>query len=225
MTILAFDTTHGFCSVAVANPQQKLISKHINETSRQAELLVPTMEAALKEAQLEFSDITTIAATVGPGSFTGLRIGLAAAHGLLLATKASFFGLSALETVAYMAKKSQKILEKKIFIALDARRGEVFLQSFDVKSLSAESEAMLCSYEEAAALLGNETITLAGSGAALISPFVTCKLTVLKESLLPDAKSIAELTLLRLNQGKKGLIPSPLYIRKPDAKLPSKKVI
>lgn len=226
MSILAFDTTAGFCSVAIFDEKRDLMaSRMIEEPSRQAELLIPTIEEILLEAKLSYHDISTLASTVGPGSFTGVRIGLAAAHGLLLATQASFFGVSTFEAVAWNVAKSLQNDQQSqpLHIVLDARRQAVFLQSFDVETLEPFSTPKLCSYQEAFELLGNTPAIIAGSGASLIKNTPPSQFTFIEGSFMPSADSITELVATKLKKGKKGLPPSPLYIRKPDAKLPTKK--
>lgn len=226
MTILAFDTTHGFCSVSIAK-EGNIISSHvIKETSKQAEMLIPTIEKVLTESALDYKDIQTISTTVGPGSFTGVRIGLAAAHGLLLATKAAFFGISALEAVAWKVKQEQNINEYlTLHVVLDARRKELFLQSFNISTLKPLSAAILCDYETAESLINEKPAIIAGNGIDVIKEHLSTSHQFVGSEFLPDAESVAKLAAFKLKKNEEGFPATPLYIRKPDAKIPTKKII
>ena len=226
MTILAFDTTHGFCSVSIAKEGNILSSHVIEETSKQAEMLIPTIEKVLTESALDYKDIQTISTTVGPGSFTGVRIGLAAAHGLLLATKAAFFGISALEAVAWKVKQEQNINEDlTLHVVLDARRKELFLQSFNISTLKPLSAAILCDYETAESLINEKPAIIAGNGIDVIKEHLSTSHQFVGSEFLPDAESVAELAAFKLQRNEEGFPATPLYIRKPDAKIPTKKII
>lgn len=97
--ILAFDTCFGTCSVSIIKDGKLLVEHTINEQNKQAEMLISIIDDALNSASLDISDITHIAVVKGPGSFTGIRIGLAAALGLKSALNAQIIALSSFETV------------------------------------------------------------------------------------------------------------------------------
>lgn len=99
------------------------------ENSQQAEKLFYLIEKSLEEAKLTLNEIDLISATNGPGSFTGVRIGLAAALGLKMASKANFIAVSNLQVAAFHARNLSS--DKKIAVVQDARKEEVYYQVFD----------------------------------------------------------------------------------------------
>lgn len=99
------------------------------ENSQQAEKLFYLIKKSLKEAKLELNQINLISVTNGPGSFTGVRIGLAAALGLEMACAIKIITISNLQVVAFHAAKFNP--NKKIAVLQDARKDEVYFQIFD----------------------------------------------------------------------------------------------
>ena len=86
MRILAFDTALEACSVAICETDRVIAHRHEILSKGHAERLVPMIELALADAEMQFQDLDLIAVTVGPGTFTGIRIGLSAARGIALTT-------------------------------------------------------------------------------------------------------------------------------------------
>jgi len=123
-TILAVDTSEAYCSAAVLRGgesfclQEKLGRGH-------AERLIPMVEELLAEAGIGYSDLDKIAVTTGPGTFTGLRIGLSVARGLALAQNIPCIGLSSLMVLAQQAK-----FEGPVHAVMMGRGGQVFYQAF-----------------------------------------------------------------------------------------------
>ena len=90
MKILAFDTALNACSVAIADDGQVLAHTHEKRRRGHAETLLPMIEDEMKKAGITYEDLDLLAVTVGPGTFTGLRIGLAAARGISIASRVYF---------------------------------------------------------------------------------------------------------------------------------------
>lgn len=127
MKILAFDTTNSLASVAIISDGMELSFKVTKESSSQAESLFKLMIDALEEANLNMLDIDLVSVTSGPGSFTGVRVGLAAALGMQFSCEAKFMTLSNFQVLAYSRKEGNK----DITVVLDARREQVYVQSFN----------------------------------------------------------------------------------------------
>ncbi|HKQ09649.1 MAG TPA: tRNA (adenosine(37)-N6)-threonylcarbamoyltransferase complex dimerization subunit type 1 TsaB, partial [Rhizomicrobium sp.] len=125
MKILAVDTALGACSVALLDGEQTLA--HIFEPMDRghAERLAPMVDEAMRAADVEFSALTRLAVTIGPGTFTGQRVGLAFMRGLRLALKVPLIGTTTLEVMA-MAAAAETGLSKAAAIH-DARRNEAYL--------------------------------------------------------------------------------------------------
>jgi tRNA threonylcarbamoyladenosine biosynthesis protein TsaB len=122
MRVLAFDTASLVTALAVTDGDRVLAHDDRSGEQRHAEVLLPRIEAALAHAQLGLSAIELIAVGIGPGSFTGLRVGLATAKGLALATNIPLCGVSSLRVLARALEAQAQVA----LAVLDAGKGEVF---------------------------------------------------------------------------------------------------
>jgi tRNA threonylcarbamoyladenosine biosynthesis protein TsaB len=122
MRVLGFDTSSLVTALAVVDADRVLAHDDRSGEQRHAEVLLPRIAAALVQAQLTLSEIELIAVGIGPGSFTGLRVGLATAKGLALATGIPLCGVSSLRVLARGVAARAEI----VLAALDAGKGEVF---------------------------------------------------------------------------------------------------
>ncbi len=206
MNLIAIDTALEACSVGVVpgDGAPVLLSETIGRGH--AERLMPMIAVAMAEAGLAFADLDRIVVTVGPGSFTGLRVGIAAARGIALAIDRPAIGIGTLDVLAAAARLLAGPVP--VLALLDARRGELYGQAF-----AADGRAL--SPPEAAAAdhfvgLLRPGMVLAGSGAALLP----AEAPVAHRSGTPD---IADLVALGADAPVGGS-PRPLYLRPPDAK-------
>ncbi len=218
MTILAFDTCMTACSVALIRGDGSAFSRCVRMERGHAEALFPMVSEVLAEAGQDFSAITKIAVTRGPGSFTGVRAGIAAARGFALGCGAPVVTATSLEVMALACAKALVGHERgrSFLVAHDARRGALYVQLFD-SSGRALSDAALATPAEAAGL-ARESGVAAGSGAALLAAEagrLGFAVNAYLPDLLPDAAFLAELALSRDPDGTPA---SPLYLRAPDAK-------
>lgn len=227
MNILAFDTCFDACSVCVARLRdgsvEELASAREHFQTGHAERLVPMIDEVMARAGVTFGDLDRLAVTVGPGTFTGTRIGIAAARGLVLATGVEAVGTSSLAVMAEVARRDLGEVpecgpEHELAVAVDARRSEVYVQLFEAKGQKAKSPPMLLAVEEAARLGGPGPLLVAGSGAppvAAAAERAGRRAIARLESLLPDATALARLAPdLAPTEGPL----APLYLRAPDAK-------
>jgi tRNA threonylcarbamoyladenosine biosynthesis protein TsaB len=130
MRVLAIDTALSACSAAVLDTEHGGIvaSESLPMVRGHAEALMPLVQRVMNEARLGFADIDRIAVTTGPGSFTGLRVGIAAARGIALAADKPAVGLSTLS--AYAAPHMAADAKLPVVAAIDARHAQVYLQVF-----------------------------------------------------------------------------------------------
>jgi len=130
MKILAIDTALQALSVCVSqnNPDVQTHSETIQMLRGQAEALMPTIERVLSKAQMEVSDLDRIAVTIGPGSFTGIRVGLAAAKALGRVCQKPVLGISTLAVLA--APLIEKQQGDMIVSAIDARHDHIYMQVY-----------------------------------------------------------------------------------------------
>src|SRR5919204_6370534 len=130
MRVLAIDTALGACAAAVLDSRAGAIlaSESQSMVRGHAEALMPLIARVMDASRCEFSDLDRIAVTVGPGSFTGLRVGIAAARGIALAAGKPAIGLSTLSALAapHVAARADHI----ILAAIDARNEQVYFQVF-----------------------------------------------------------------------------------------------
>ncbi|MGN1079159.1 MAG: tRNA (adenosine(37)-N6)-threonylcarbamoyltransferase complex dimerization subunit type 1 TsaB [Alphaproteobacteria bacterium] len=130
MKILAIDSAHGTCSAAYFNGD-KVVSEIVEEMERgQAERLLPMVQDVLKRAGAGFEEIEAVAVTTGPGSFTGVRVGLAAADGIALAAGLPMIGVSVLETLAWKIHRRNSGLEK-LCLVLETKRDDFYIQRYN----------------------------------------------------------------------------------------------
>lgn len=209
MNILALDTCVDACSVAVWTDGHARAAISEPMTRGHQERLAAMAAEALAQAAMAPADLDRIAVTVGPGSFTGLRVGLAFAKGLALALDRPCIGVGTLEAMAHGQAGF-------VAAALDARRGRVYLQAFaDGRPVMAPDALEV---EVAAARLAElwrgGPAQLIGSGAPLLAEVLPSAEIVADAA--PDPAHIAEIAAARTP----GAPPRPLYLRAPDAKIP-----
>ena len=221
MNVLAFDTCFGAVSAAVRWRSERgewlLRESYQTLAVGHAERLLPIIDEVMAAAQLTYGQLDRIAVTLGPGGFTGLRVGIATARALALATGLPVVGLSSL---AIMAERAIFLLGDKragrpIVVAVDARRGALYVQSFGENAGDPLSEPQLLSVNEAAASLPASPLIIVGSGGPLLQTSFT---RAGQESLLPELQPHAR-QLVLLAPALAPMHPVvPLYLRAADAK-------
>jgi tRNA threonylcarbamoyladenosine biosynthesis protein TsaB len=213
---LAVDTALGGCSVALVEGDKVLV--HIFEAMDRghAERLAPMVEEAMRG--VEFSSLTHLAVTTGPGTFTGQRVGLAFMRGLRLALHIPLTGVTTLEAIALAAMKESGMA--KAAAIHDARREEAYLLLRDGEQVILEPVVMpFADAVERIRAFG--PCVLAGTGAAIAKESLGAGFT-LSTIRQPDALWVARLArTMPVPQDA----PGPLYLRAPDAKLPGGKAL
>ncbi len=130
MAILAFDTSTKVLSITLADRDKILVQYRLNVDYTHSEYLMSLIKEAIKISKLSKDDIYAIAVTKGPGSFTGLRIGLAVAKGLNVSLGSKLYSYTSLEALA----ATQLGSKEKVLAIIPAQRGEVYGGFFNVKS-------------------------------------------------------------------------------------------
>src|SRR6188768_4180177 len=125
MNILALDTSMGACSAAVLREGSGARGLFAREA------LMAMIAEVMDEARLDFAGLDLIAATTGPGTFTGVRIAIAAARGLALVTRAKLYGTDSLAVMARSARAACDLAAEPFAVAVDARRGMLYLGLYD----------------------------------------------------------------------------------------------
>lgn len=205
MRVLVIDTALDACTAAVFEDGRPLGVRSEPMARGHSERLGGFVRDAVAEAG-GFEALDRIGVTVGPGSFTGLRVGLAFAQGLGAALDLPLVGVSTLAALARSADGGQGTTAAVI----DARRGQVYLQRFRDGFPISEAEAL--SIDEAAALLAPGDWRMTGSGASLVGGSA-------ETSTTPDPAALAALTAAHDPAANP---PRPLYLRAPDATPPTR---
>lgn len=220
MKVLALDTALAACSAAVWVDGSVRASRHERIGRGHAEALVPMVEAVRIESGLAYADLDRLAVTVGPGTFTGLRVGLATARGLALASGRPLVGVTTLEAIAAGVPARER-RDRAVLAVLDARRGEVYAQAFS-PDLTPLAPPRLMTVAAAAGLTP-APLVLVGTGAELVGDRIRGEGREARRADaadLPDAAVIAALAA-RAPAPAPGAMPAPLYLRAPDARPPA----
>jgi len=221
MNILALDTSMGVCGAAVllaGGDARRTVLCEESMTRGHAEALMPMVAEAMAGAGIGFADLDLIAATLGPGSFTGVRIAIAAARGFALATKAKLWGTDSLTVMTRAALTSGAIGSGTTFtVAVDARGDRLYAGLYDGEGRKLDGP-LLIGADEAVALLPDDLALAVGSGAVHLAEAARRQgrqVEAMRPDLQPSAAALAELAL-EANVTLATL--RPLYLRPPDAK-------
>jgi tRNA threonylcarbamoyladenosine biosynthesis protein TsaB len=179
-----------------------------------AEALIPLIARVMDRARITFSDIDRIAVTTGPGSFTGLRVGIAAARGIALATGKPVVGLSTL--AAYAAPLIAEDDSIPVVAVIDTRHDHVYMQAFGPGGRTLVT-ARLVPLREALRFAATGAPRLIGTGAKLLAaawPPAERAPSAVDPLSAPDIDWVARLGVAAAETGSP---PKPLYLRAPDA--------
>ena len=226
MNVLAFDTCFGACSVAVrretARGEVIVREEYEERTTGHAEALIPMIERVMAGALLAFKDVDRIAVTEGPGTFTGVRIGVATARGLALALGKPIVALSSLMVMALRAEQLMRSRPpgQRLAVCVDARKGQLYVQMFGENAGDAFGPPELLTPSQVLDRLAGSPFIAVGSGAAAVLAAATIGATpeVRLPSLEPHARMLAIIAPGLPIRPKL----SPMYLRAPDAKPPAR---
>jgi tRNA threonylcarbamoyladenosine biosynthesis protein TsaB len=216
MHILAFDTCLGAVSVAVRRGD--VLHEDGEERARgQAERLVGMIAQVMERADLTFRDLERIAVTLGPGGFTGVRAGIAAARGLALATAKPVVGMSSLAVMAHAARHQlgSALGERLLAVAVDARHATNYVQLF--AGTQEATPPLSLAPEEVARRIGRRRVLVVGSAAGAVAAAVAAAGGD-AEAALPHLQPHARWLALCADELAPVSPVLPLYLRAPDAK-------
>lgn len=214
--VLALDTSSSACSAAVWRDGAVLARRFEAMARGQSEALMPMVVAVMAEAGLDYPELSLIGVTVGPGAFTGIRIGLAAARGLGLAAGLPVAGVTTPAAIARATTAAERA-GRTVLVAVESKRTDLFVQPFDEK-LRPLAEIAALPPEAVAETWGQRPLLLAGDGAARLAPLLPD--TPLSEAPgAPDAAQVAAAAAEAWTAGT-ALPPRPLYLAPPAVTLP-----
>lgn len=220
MLVLGIETSTPQASVAIGSEQGVIASAMVSRGASYNEFLLPAIRFCLNEAGLDYANLGGVAVSLGPGLFTGMRVGVATAKALAQALSVPIAGMASLDLVAYEVRYSPKT----IGVALDARRNEVF-HAFYRSSPGGIQRMTDYRVETPETLAGGiasrrEEVLLVGNGALLyrdtfehIGPVVEVGTM---SHAFPDARSLVELTIPRMYREEFDSLYElkPLYLRR-----------
>ena len=229
MNIVAIETATETIGVAVRTDTGARAAFTLSGKRRHVETLVPAMEHVLIQLELGVNDLDLVAVDVGPGLFTGLRVGVAAAKGLAQALGIGIVGVSSLDILTRAA--IQQGHSGYLLAAVDARRGEVFASVRELRDDRFEAEDVIVSglfspKELAAALLELGGVPIVGVGDGVLRyaevlggvPGVACLIDALG---FPPPLTLVDRAAELVEEGAAPLDPQfvvPVYMREADAK-------
>ena len=214
MILLAIDCSANLCAASVYDAKAgKDLGRSVLDLGKgHAEHLMAVIAEALEKAGLAYRDLDAIAVSTGPGSFTGVRVGVSTARGLALALKIPAIGVTTLEALAFEAQ--QTFPHRSVLVALDGGRGEIHAALYE--------EATILRYGPAVTTLP-EMIEMASTGAPVLAGTQAGRIaegvagTAFEFGPLGATADIAVYARLAAAKGA-GEKPRPLYLRAPDAK-------
>ncbi len=214
--VLAIDTCFAACSVAIGGGRlgPAIVSRFERMAKGQAERLLPMVAEVVSEANVALAEIAVVAVTVGPGSFTGTRIGIAAAKGLALAIGCRTLGVSSLHVIGRQIALARSDEPSNICVAIEMGRPELYVQIVDASGLWPRGPAQL--------VARNALNKFAGShGAVVFEPAsASHRMANIIDDFIPRSETVVSLVT---QSGVNALHVAPLYLRGADA-LPGKAV-
>jgi len=221
--ILAFDTAGAACSVAVARGADLLATERRDMQHGHGEALMPMIDATMRAAGIVPTKLDAVAVSLGPGGFTGIRVGLAAAHGIALASGARLVGTASFAAVA-AALSPAEIAGRTILAALDSRRADLYVQLLDADGEPlVEPRTVMPDRlgKWVADAIGMAAPLLVAGDAAVVAAMAIAgrgEIAVAPNSA-PDARGVLAAARARLTRGDEDGTVRPLYLRPPDVTL------
>lgn len=210
--ILNIDTASESASLCLALERQIVAHTQNNEQKDHASWLHPAIQELMKRNQRSLADLSAVAVTIGPGSYTGLRIGLSTAKGICYALKIPLITIGTLEVMAYAVKNEATDL---ICPLIDARRMEVYMAIFDSHMTEVLApRAVVISPDESEQYFPNRPILFCGSGMAKIQPIISHPYASFSKQL-STATDLAGLAIERFEKKKFADLAytEPFYIK------------
>ena len=213
--VLAIETATPRCSVAVGHEAGLRASFSVDRDRRHVEAVVPAIAAALRAAGLALADLDALAVDIGPGLFTGMRVGIATAQALGLGLDLPVHPICSLDVLAHPFRHAAR----PVAAVVDARRGEVFrsLHRSGIETAGPACVSPMALAAELAALGGGLAV---GDGALRHRAVFEAPSLIEVVAAMPSAEGALELALAAVAAGAAGLDPGQvqaLYLRAPDA--------
>jgi tRNA threonylcarbamoyladenosine biosynthesis protein TsaB len=230
MNILYLDTAMGACGVSVYNSKTHEVEAVLEQTSRgQAEKLVPFIDEVIAKAGLNPEALEAIAVTIGPGSFTGVRIALAAAQAMSSALDIPLIGLTTLDVIAKQAQEdAQSYKVKNVAVILETKRSDYYVQVFRVSDSSEITKPLALEINETLDLLKEHEengLICAGDALQRLQNEESFQQQSLQMQMIditaPDPRIAVKFAASKIDKATREFI-APLYLRSADVSQPKK---
>lgn len=196
-TIINIETSTEVCSVALCKDNEVIALKENKEGLNHAKLVTIFVEALLEEAKLDIKEIDAIGISKGPGSYTGLRIGVSTAKGLCYGAQIPMIGINTLQAISVEAIKSAENIDKDTWFCpmIDARRMEVFCAFFDTNNKQQEDiKAVIVDQDSFKEILNERKVVFFGNGAEKCKETITHKNAIFIDNIRNSAANMAALS-------------------------------
>lgn len=212
MKQLVIDTSSHICAACVFETDTgTVLAQETHDIGRgHAEILMELIESVLLKSQTKYQDLKRIGVTIGPGSFTGVRVGMSVARGLALSLNVSVVGVSTLD--GCLATARELGYKGNLVSLLDAKRSELYCKL-------ETQEAFAASYDDIAKAIeaiGTMEVALCGSGASIFNEACQKKYAIIHDNVATEIEIIAKLVA---QMPEPLMPPEPLYLRSADAKV------
>ena len=220
-TILAFDTSSKYCSISISNGEEILSEYNFITDNKLSVILIPGIEFVLKTVNLDLKAIAAFGIGIGPGSFTGIRVGLATLKGLLFGNDKPIIPVLSLEALAYKYQKTKSLL----IPIIDAKRNEIYMAGYHSFSNNIQeiiAPDLIRIEEIPAKLKGHSNLHFIGDGANIYKEYLhnnfkNSKLIYRSSFLASEMCRIANYRYLKRMAVTDIQYVKPFYIKKPDA--------
>lgn len=220
MKILALECASVSASVCIYENGKVIGEDFVRSGLTHSQTLMPMLKKVLDKTTTDIKTVDVFSCTAGPGSFTGVRIGVSAIKGMADAQNKPCFSTSTLETIAYPHRNFDGV----VCAVMDARCNQVYTASFSGSERLFPDEAILIDELGEKLKKLNKKVILAGDGAELVYNKLNSTLPLLfiadEDKRYPTASSVAELTFEKINSGEKTISSKeilPMYLRLPQA--------
>jgi tRNA threonylcarbamoyladenosine biosynthesis protein TsaB len=215
LSILALESAGSACSAALLRDGRIAAQRFAEMEHGQAEALIPMVQAVMTEAGLGYDQIDLVAVGTGPGSYTGVRVALAAARGLASAAGKPLTGVSNFDAV-YAAVATHR----PALVAIETRRADFYIQLFAADGAAESPPAIVGEAELTGLFKPGETVTVAGDAATRAAPLLHsagCAVHILDAAHHADAVWVARVAAARWHNEDAPRPAEPIYLRPPDA--------
>lgn len=210
--VLALDAAGGACSAALWRDGRVVARRFAEMEHGQAEALIPMVQAVMAEAGMGYATLDLIAVSTGPGSYTGVRVGIASARSIASASGKPLSGVSSFDCIRAGVTESGPLL-----VALETRRSDLYIELFDIDGRVLDTPAVVSEAELIARFGGTPPILVAGDAAGRAAAMLE-NARIAAAPRHADAAKVAEIAAFRWLSEKTPRPAEPIYLRPPDAR-------